>query len=474
MKLMIFALMALMLGYYSTFSQTLTINRTDIPNPKADYVTATYTFSFEIILEGLKNSNSVSFKLNYDHSDFVKFSQWKRGDYDVLQAVNFENGDGTASLIIGVSSGLIPQDTSNPTPKVIELEFVVSKDAPDLEKLTMTFERPVATALDSTGGEKIPVTAESLVFTLHSYVNVWPGDSDNNGIVEHLDFAPVSQFIGMGTSTKGIRSFRRPNASALWVPQRVLTWDSALVTYVDCDGNADITTTDLLIVTYNLGKTTDDPFGGVTKVKSPEISKNNNTFASSDLIVIPLNIDDTREFTGVAGSIEVLENGNNFKEISIGNILPVNSYVHYYKKDSKVNFVISNPDLDNNLRQIGKLLNVEFEKNSTVESQPQFIIKELNAIDRNGNIFELKTNVTSVNDADEGLTINYYNDFVQVTNSEIINRVVLIDLMGNCISNNNNQNKTAFVDVSKLQSGIYFLKIYSDNKEIIKKISIIK
>ena len=55
------------------------------------------------------------------------------------------------------------------------------------------------------------------------------------------------------------------------------------------------------------------------------------------------------------------------------------------------------------------------------------------------------------------------------TDLEITN-VVLFDCMGKLVTIDHNLNKQ--LDVSTLSKGIYFLKIYGGNKEIIKKIVI--
>ncbi len=472
MKLNICILFAILLGYYSTSSQTLTINRTDVHNPDADFVTATYTFSIEVFLEGLKNSNSVSFKLNYDHSDYVKFSQWKRGDYDVLQAVNFDNEDGTASLIIGVSSGLIAQPDENTTPKVIELEFVVNKNAPDLETLIMTFERPVATTLDIFVGEKIPLTTQTLRYFIHSFVEVWPGDTDNNGIVDHLDFAPISQYIGYRSTSDGMRSFRRQNSSAMWVPQRSLTWDSAMVTFADCDGNGDITTSDLLIVTYNLGKSIDNPFGGVNSIKQNEKSINNEKeIFASQLYEIPIKINTNRQFTGIAGTIELIDNIDNFSNISLGNILPEDSYVYYFPKGNLVHFIISNQNNNYNILNKGTIFNINY-LNKTLN--PSYIIKDLYAIDKSANIFELSTLISSVNSNIDEFDIRYSNNNIYILYSENIEKVSLFDIMGNCLNNYSISRNNQIIDVSNLSSGLYFIKININNTNYFRKISIIK
>lgn len=455
-------------GYYYANSQNLIVKRTDVLNENAVFVTATYNFGFEILLDGVPNSNSISFKLNYNLSEFVKFSQWKRGDYDVLQAVSMDNGDGTASLIIGVSSGMYPQPSTNTTPKVIELEFVVTKNAPNLTNLWMQFERPVATAIDSSIGSNIPINTEPLNFMVHSYVNVWPGDTDNSGAVDHLDFVPISQYIGMGSATKGFRSFKRQASSALWTPQRVLTWDSSSVTYVDCDGNGDITTSDMLIVTYNLGKDTNNPHGRpIGKIQNPK-TNNPEIFASQNYEIAPIYANSNQNFTGVAGYFEI-DAAADFISIEKGSMLNEDNYLYFFRNDNLVYFVSSNESLRNNNTQNGELLNVYFGNKSNSE----IILYELKGIDDIGNIFDLQA-VTSVNNLSENLDFIITNNRIFIKSETLIDNVEIYDISGNLIYVSSKTSNHFELNLDDYTTGFYITKINYDDKQIVKTFSIIK
>jgi len=476
MKLKLLVFIFILFGYYCAESQSFRIKRTDVINDSADFVTATYNFGFEILLEGLPNSNSISFKLDYDNCEYVKFSQWKKGDYDVLQAVNIEHVDeygdktGKASLILGVSSGLKPQSNDNPTPKVIELEFVVLKNALNSQTLTMSFDRPVATTLDSNIGTWIPVNAQPLVYKIHSYVNVWPGDTDNSGTVDHLDFVPISQYIGMGSATKNFRSFKRQASSALWTPQRVLMWDSAVVTHADCDGNGDITTTDMLIVTYNLGRDTLNPYGS-NEIDKVEISDKISKISSlSDYVVIPVEVFSDFNFTGVAGSIEMNNPELKLNGIENGELFDENNYIHYFQNNNYIHFVISNEKNSNSISNSGKLLNLIFEKST---SQPEIYIKELEGIDNLGNIFSLKS-MSSINDLISGLIISNEENSIKIKCDEIINSTEITNIFGNSIKSNEHYSSHFDINISDLSSGVYFLTLKSNNTQFVKKFSVVR
>ncbi|MFA5511486.1 MAG: T9SS type A sorting domain-containing protein [Candidatus Kapaibacterium sp.] len=469
MKLKILILLIIISGYYCAVSQSFIIKRTDVLDENAAFVTATYKFGFEILLDGVENSNSVSFKLNYNLSDFIRFSQWKQGDYEVLQSVNTENGDGTASLIIGVSSGLIPQSSSNTTPKVIELEFVTAKNSPNLANLRMSFERPVATALDTSGGVSLPINSAELNYTVHSYVHVWPGDTDNNGIVDHLDFVPVSQYIGMGSATKGFRSFKRDASSALWTPQRVLTWDSAAVTFADCDGNGDITTSDMLIVTYNLGKDIQNPYG---KIEGAVNGLNKGQISSDLLNVIPVSIMNNRKINGFAGYFDIIGDADKFQGIALNDCASEDSYIHFFERDDRVFFVAG---FKNTLSTVCdgnelELFNVLFNREEN-SADNNIIIGELNGIDDNAEIFPLLSAV-SVQDLNKDL-VSYNNNTIFV-NNEANNtyNVLIVNSQGDKIFSDNVSGQYA-KDLSEYGSGLFFVIINSGDSVIRKKIIVI-
>ncbi|GAB1371505.1 hypothetical protein MASR1M45_15670 [Candidatus Kapaibacterium sp.] len=469
MNLKLFIPFLFFVGYYSAISQTLIIQRTDLQNPNAGFVTATYSFSFEILLDGVPNSNSIAFRLNYDMADYIKFSEWRKGDFDVLQAVNIYNDDGTADLVIGVSSGINPQSSDKLQPKVIELEFVVTKNAPNLNNLRMSFERPYATAINDGVGVNIPLTAPTLDYKIHSYVNVWPGDTDNNGIVDHLDFVPISQYIGMGSASKGFRSFKRAKSSALWTPQRVLTWDSAAVTYVDCDGNADITTTDMLIVTYNLGKDSLYPHGKNSIFKE---ETSNEWFLSKDIFESSFYINSEGKFKSVAGSFRLLKDDITISNIKSGSIFPKNTYNYFFEKDDKIYFVISNSTSTVPFDTKGELFVVTSEKNFDIQD---LLIEEIYGINESGEVFELKNILSSVDDNNDKVSIQQNFDNLFISCNDNFQNIRIFDVMGNVILKESITNRNQItVNTTDFLNGIYLIEFSDGVSRFIKKISIIK
>jgi hypothetical protein len=83
--------------------------------------------------------------------------------------------------------------------------------------------------------------------------SVWPGDADDNGIVENLDLFPIGLYYG---ATGPVRN----NASLIWVGQPAPLWgmlqsNGSDLKYADTDGNGTINGDDTLAINLNFNQT---------------------------------------------------------------------------------------------------------------------------------------------------------------------------------------------------------------------------
>ena len=79
-------------------------------------------------------------------------------------------------------------------------------------------------------------------------VSVWPGDLDNNGVVEATDVLPLAiHWRKTGLS--------RSDASYSWEGQEITPWSDIAATYADANGDGEVNITDLLTICVNWGKT---------------------------------------------------------------------------------------------------------------------------------------------------------------------------------------------------------------------------
>jgi len=96
-------------------------------------------------------------------------------------------------------------------------------------------------------------------------VNIWPGDCDNNSMVNALDVLPM----GMYWNASGLP---RPNANTNWTAQPgfVWVWPTAAASYADCDGNGTVNIQDVLAIGQNWHQNHSKAKGGRGDILVPE------------------------------------------------------------------------------------------------------------------------------------------------------------------------------------------------------------
>ncbi len=78
-------------------------------------------------------------------------------------------------------------------------------------------------------------------------MTVWPGDADNNGVVDQGDLLPIGLYYGkIGPA--------RANASTAWVGQPVVPWSPAAAAYADTNGDGVVSDFDIYAIDLNWGK----------------------------------------------------------------------------------------------------------------------------------------------------------------------------------------------------------------------------
>jgi hypothetical protein len=83
-------------------------------------------------------------------------------------------------------------------------------------------------------------------------IGVWPGDANNDGVVNNIDLL----YVGKAFNTQGNV---RTGATPQWLEQTVTAWSSVLpdstnYAYSDCDGNGFIDTSDADVIRLNYGQ----------------------------------------------------------------------------------------------------------------------------------------------------------------------------------------------------------------------------
>lgn len=258
MKKEVYILLLLMVGYFAR-GQEISILRTDVDSSRSSFVTATYNFSFKVYVKDVKNCTAVSFVLRHNQTEYIKFSNYRTllfsKDGSAFVYPWYNPMDGYERIYTGILNGDTIGGKGGNNPEVIEFEFSVAADAPYNSILELYFEDAEAVVSDSGVGKIVKLKSTPILLNIHSFVQVWPGDANNDGVVNINDVSSVALYLGYGSQKPNFRAFQRLNASTNWFGQTCLAWDSLAVTFADCDGDGEVTINDMLVIPLNFGKT---------------------------------------------------------------------------------------------------------------------------------------------------------------------------------------------------------------------------
>lgn len=290
--------------------QSIILKRGDVDSSRSSFITATYNFKLIVELDSVYKCTGVSFVLWHNFSDYVIFSNYKIFDFS-LHGSTFvypytDYSQSVEYLYVGLLSDDTIGDNGFDLPMVIELEFTVLPESPNDQIVTFVIEGAEAVVSTDSGGKIIALRSQVYNFVIHSFVEVWPGDANNDGKVSLEDVSRVGLYLGYGSRKTNFRSFKRSEASTNWIGQKCLAWDSSVVTFADCDGDAQVTLNDFLVISYNFGRTNGIPQFDSEEEKNLVIkyehSSNNN--------LIPLKVLSTKDILAIAGEIDFARKEN--------------------------------------------------------------------------------------------------------------------------------------------------------------------
>lgn len=233
--------------------QSISLVRNDVDSSRAHFVTATFRFGLDVKLTDVPGCNGASFELRFSNAQYVRYSGYSKGDFGdngimVVDRSDISTGDGR--LYIGVLSGKPAGSAGIDDPVVIRLDFVVTPDAPHENYSTFSFVSAKA-VINSDSGAVIDLRGDNTALAIRSFINIWPGDANNDGKVNTNDISTIGSFLTNSDNQGPFRGFKRNPSSAYWTPQTALAWDSVLATSADCDGSGEVTLNDILVVQLN-------------------------------------------------------------------------------------------------------------------------------------------------------------------------------------------------------------------------------
>jgi hypothetical protein len=487
MKKTTFLLVFSLLSLNFALSQSIKFVRTDVDSVSSKIITATFVFGVDVVIDSLQNCTNVSFQLKYDNSQYIKFSGYRIGDFKKVSSSNVylnpPTGDTPTNeqvINISVFSGLAPGENEFDSPNVLHLEFVVLQSAPIDQNVTFSFPKAEATAFVDSVARNIKLKAKNIVYKIHSFVDVWPGDANNDGLVNTDDYSSVGLYMRQGADNRNTRTFKRPNASTMWTSQRCILWDDAPATYADADGDGAVTVVDGLIVKLNDGLSK-----SVANTKNNSVQSSQKDYynyipeISSSNIRIPINTNLTNDIVAITGIVNLdnLLKDYDFKGIEKGESLkniPSSILISYKTNDTKCEFFVTpNSNLDR--IKSGTIANLILSPKVNNTEKPVLELSNLQAMKTNGSLTYL--NLTNVEDeTNNNYSIRYENDQIKISNlGSGINSIKIFSYQGSMISQLNDINSNiATFDCSSYTSGIYFAIINSKNENKILPILIKK
>ena len=473
---LLFCLIVFALANNILSAQTISIIRCDVDSSRANFITAGYLFSMDIAISEMDSVSSASFDLSYTQSDYIRFSdavhtKFGAGGRKPVVIHRIDSATKTGYVYVGVISADSLGGRGIDNPLIIHLEFAVSPNAPNGLVTTFAFNRPQAVITKGVIGDLVKnLKSKPTEFVIHGFIEVWPGDADNDGEVTSMDVTQIGRYIAYG-STKNfqMRSFKRRNASTIWQKQYSMAWDSVLVTFADCDGNGDVTVTDQLIVALNFYKKHNANINTTPIVPAPisnaEAQEKRYTLSATDKYK-DIYVSSDIPFSSLAGTIKWTATDRKSKVIGIEKAnLFANS--HFFEKIDTENNIIHLSDLQlgnikDNVRN-GKLCRL------IIDGEPENIIlsRDFSGISDKDYIFKInsKSNVETEDINNNTHTVRYSENVLSIISSREAEEVAFIY--------NERAELFATQGFSKslqmylpLPAGVYFVKI--GKKEIQK------
>ncbi len=476
------ALIAALLCLATTVqAQTILVERADRPpsTGKNHFLTATQPFSLNVRVEGLNNIKGVFFEMQWTNAGAIRFDGWSAdGAYAESELTvppvrtNQANGTGSISVAAQLANPVGRPGLNDHT--VIRLNFIGAANAVHNSRVRFSFTKPEAVV------GNIDRSIERLVgisksYDVHGFVDVWPGDANNDRVVDHSDWSVISQFFDDGDPAGRIRGFARDPASTIWAAQRALSWDSVRVTYADADGSGRVDNTDFLVVMANF----DRIHVGAVKKKDDEINGGSGTknFGSDKLNAtysIPVTVESDEIGLGLAGRISWAHLPAGVEVVGITNgevfLQPGGQFVDAINNDTRsVSLAIGHFYPHPGVRLNGTVAYLQVESATPLEQNLSIKLDDARGITRNRGIFALEGTVSSADETETSqhlltLSPNPADDIVRIAaeTSETIESIEVFNLRG--------EQKTAVAEVreqsvllhtSGLVPGAYIVRVHT-------------
>lgn len=331
--------------------------------------------------------------------------------------------------------------------------------------------------------------------------NVWPGDVDNNGVVNNFDVLELGLHINKNGPARGFVSnnwqlFNSPN------------WADTLsngkkLNHSDCDGNGIINFADTVAIQWNYNQTHNFRLGEEQIFTNPQLtivpdqtSVSKGSWGSASIYLgdssNPINGINGVAFTINYNNYSLLQTNKIWMEYPLSFINPSFQNLDFRKSNYYANqYFAATTHTDNiNTNGFGKIGILHYQVNSNLSSNATFSLSLSNAMFSNssGDLFSLSAgsctflatvSVTSLNEIENfldqisispnptknTLNINLNNTHIDVLQKELIVSVYTIDgkFIKKEIYKKDDLQASIMINLKDVAAGLYFLNISSDS-----------
>ena len=253
----------------------------------------------------------VSYNLTYGPTQYVSVVQptsenIKIGDFLGTDVVHFEQDDGAGIVSAGITRKSGAGGVSG-AGELLLVQFHVDENTP--EDIELSFSLSDVSANTETGST-VELQPRTLVLTINNGVPVWPGDTNNDGIVDEKDILPIGQYWNAAGEP-------RAEISMLWqeymCPEE---WTPKAATYVDCNGSGVVEAADVLAIGLNWHKTHSVALakrGGSSDSRSSTSSMSlqcQGQGTAENPFYVDVQVNEVADLLGVSFNLQVQENAD--------------------------------------------------------------------------------------------------------------------------------------------------------------------
>jgi hypothetical protein len=321
--------------------------------------------------------------------------------------------------------------------------------------------------------------------------NVWPGDANEDLVVNNYDLIPIGLYYGdTGTA--------RVSGSNTWASQPATNWDSLQADgfnrkFVDCNGDGKINSDDTLAITQNYGLTHlfDSPRSSPERTSGTvplSIVTDSSSYHAGSAVHATVSLgNSTNPATNLYGlaydislNTSIIEPGSivfNYNNASFLGTKNANALVIIKQNDDVETAVIGFDHI--NKSGSGKIADLYFTlTNSSNSSQLGLSIISYEAVDAQGNQITLLTGISQLSTNNEQLSV-YPNPssgqfIIKLPHNQNEYLAEVYNVMGEKIYQSVLSNSQNFINISAQPDGMYFIYLKSDEGVEVGKVLVTK